>query len=417
MRYSGFKNKVKGIALGKIFPFLIIALLSPSLFSQSMEEKLKEMEEARWKIGPLRITPLILVTNVGYDSNVYGTPWNPVEDYTFTAGPGFYFYLPLKKRYLFNGSFSPQYVYYYQEKKERTWNKYGSASLYIALRKFVINFGKSYSDARERWNTEIDIRPRRKEDTSFLSLYLRTKRRLSFSLGWRRSDYNYESLFYERFNFRDILNRVENRFNGTIYYQLLPKTRFFVEYERGAVQFENPESKRDSRSNTFYLGFDFHPSSIFNGKIKIGYEDFSALQREGQDYKGIVGDTNLTVRMFKFLRLRGFYQRDIEYSIWYNNVYFIETRYGGGFSIYGLRRIRIDYTYSIGNNRYPAILEEFDLKEKRFDKYKIHTGGIFFRLKGDIGVGIVTSRWFRDSNLYWERDKRLTVGAQLIHNF
>lgn len=401
----------------KFFLFSLSLLITSLIFPQTMEEKLREMENSRWKIGPIRIIPVVFITNVGYDSNVYGTPWNPVEDYTFTAGPGFYFYLPVKKRFLFNGSFSPQYVYFYQEKKERTWNKYGSLSLYITLKRFLINFGKNYSDARERWNTEIDIRPRRKEDTSFLSISLQTKRRLSFSLGLKRSDYNYESLFYERFNFRDILNRVDSRFSGTIYYQIFPKTRFFVEYERGIIYFDNPESRRDSQSSTISTGFDFHPTSIFNGKIKIGYEKFHPLQREGQDYKGVVGDTNLTLKLFKFFRLRTFYHRDIEYSIWYNNVYFIETRYGAGFSIYGLKRVRLDYTYSIGNNRYPAISEEFDLREKRFDKYKIHTGGIFFRIKGDIGFGIVASRWIRDSNLYWERDKRFTIGAQLIHNF
>ncbi len=401
----------KRILLLGFFLILAYSLSMP----QTMEEKLREMENARWKLGPLRITPVIYVTNVGYDSNVYGTPWNPVEDYTFTAGPGFFFYLPIKKRHLFNGFFSPQYVYFYQEKKERTWNKYGSANFYMVLRRFLINVGKNYSDARERWNTEIDIRPRRKEDTSLVSVALLTKRKLSFSLGLRRSDYNYESLFYERFNFREVLNRIENRFNGIIYYQIFSKTRFFVEYEKGNVYFDNPESGRDSDSSAIYMGFDFHPSSIFNGRVKIGYENFHVLQREGQDYKGIVGDTDLTVRLFKFLRLKTFYKRDIQYSIWYNNVYFIQTIHGGGFSIYGLKRLRLDYTYSIGNNKYPAIAEE--INEKRFDKYRIHMGGIFLRVKGDIGLGIVVSRWVRDSNLEREGDKRLAVGAHLIHNF
>lgn len=405
------------IFLSFLYYLFALTQISPLLHSQTMEEKLKEMEKARWKIGPLRVSPVIYIINVGFDSNVYGTPWNPVEDYTFTAGPGFNFYFPIKKRFLFNGSFSPQYVYFYQEKKERTWNHYGSFSLYMNLRRFLIRFGKSYSNARERWNTEIDIRPRRKEDTSFLAVSLQTRRRFLFSFGWRKSDYDYENIFYERFNLRDILNRKDTRFNGIIHYKLFPKTKFFVEYERKIVYFDNPESKRDSNSNTVYCGFDFHPSSIFNGKIKIGYEDFRALKREGQDYKGIVGDTDLTFRIFKFIHLKGFYHRDIEYSMWYNNVYFIETRYGGGFSIYGLRRIRLDYTYSIGNNRYPAILEEFDLRGKRFDKYRAHIGGIFFRVKGDIGVGLIFSRWIRDSNFDWEKDKRFTLGAQLIHNF
>lgn len=411
-------NMKRAFSLSSFLSYLsFFFLISSFLFPQTMEEKLKEMENSRWKIGPLRITPVIFINNVGYDSNVYGTPWNPVEDYTFTAGPGLYFYIPIKKRYLFNGSFSPQYVYFYQEKKERTWNKYGSLSFYMNLRRFLINIGKNYSDARERWNTEIDIRPRRKEDTSFLSISLQTRRRLLFSAGWKRSDYNYESLFYERFNFRDILNRVDSRFTGTIYYQLFPKTRLFIEYERGIIYFDNPESKRDSQSSTISSGFDFHPSSIFNGRIKIGYEIFHPLHREGQDYKGVVGDTNITVRLFKFLRLRTFYQRDVEYSIWYNNVYFIQTRYGGGFSIYGLRRFRLDYTHTLGNNKYPTYLEDVPLKIKRFDKYRVHTVGIFFRIKGEIGLGLVGSKWIRDSNLDWERDRRIAIGAQLIHNF
>jgi len=57
------------------------------------------------------------------------------------------------------------------------------------------------------------------------------------------------------------------------------------------------------------------------------------------------------------------------------------------------------------------------LREKRFDKYRIHSGGIFFRLKGNIGAGIIASKWTRDSNLEWERDKRIAISGSLTHTF
>lgn len=385
------------------------------LLTASFENKKEEMESARFKIGPFRFLPLIFIRNAGYDSNVYGTPWDPVADYTFTAGPGLNMYLPVKKKVIFSLFYSPQYTYFYKEEKERTWNHYLEEDLFLVLRRYVINIGKNYSNARERWNTEIDIRPRRKVETTRVSISLHTKRRLNYELGWKRGIYDHENLYYERFNFRDILNRREDRFTGILRYQVLPKTGVFLEYEKAFINFQNPLSKRDSRSDAISFGFDFHPSSIINGKTKIGFMSFRSIEREGQDYRGLIGDTDINIRIFRFLRLRGFYIRDVQFSIFYNNTYFIESRYGAGGSLYGLKRFRLDYTYSMGTNRYPAMSEE--IKEKRFDKYRVHNLAIYFRLKGRTGIGITGSRWFRDSNLEWEKDRRYIIGAQLINNF
>ncbi len=125
----------------------------------------QNVKAAGLRIGPFRIRTLLYLGDAGYDSNVYRTPSNPIKDYSITAGPRFYVYLPIKKKIVFSIYESPQYVYYAKTKGERTWNNYFNRQVHFILNKFFVTLGKGYSVAREIWNTEIDIRPQRKEDS------------------------------------------------------------------------------------------------------------------------------------------------------------------------------------------------------------------------------------------------------------
>ena len=69
---------------------------------------------------------------------------------------------------------------------------------------------------------------------------------------------------------------------------------------------------------------------------------------DGPDYKGLVGDTQLSVRLAKPFVIRGIYVRDVRFSLWYGNPYYIESRPGVGASLYPLRFLRFDYDYSQG---------------------------------------------------------------------
>lgn len=73
---------------------------------------------ARLKFGPFKIRTMLYLTNAGYDSHVYRSPDNPIKDYSITARPGFYIYLPLKKKVIFSIYESPQYVYFIETKRE-----------------------------------------------------------------------------------------------------------------------------------------------------------------------------------------------------------------------------------------------------------------------------------------------------------
>jgi hypothetical protein len=197
--------------------------------------------------------------------------------------------------------------------------------------------------------------------------------------------------------------------------------RFFLDAEYGVFSFENPSSLRDSKSYSVYGGFEFSPFGIIRGRLKLGYKFFDSLAQDRKDYRGIVGDTNVSVRLLRYLNIRAAYRRDVQFSLWYNNTYFLESRYGGGASVYLIKNIRLDYDYSLGRNTYPEGQflsgENLYFNKKRQDEYKVHLVGIYFRLKKDIGVGVTASRWMRESNVYMNDSRRDFVGLNLTYNF
>jgi len=378
-----------------------------------------QVKRAAWRVGPFRIKSTLFFNEAGFDSNIYrGTASESVKDYTFTAGPGLNIYLPLKKKVVFSIYESPQYVHYFQTERERSWNNYLSGKVHFILNKFFITAGWGHSSARQRWNTEIDIRPRRKEESLSGSLLWQFSKRISYFLSFRKLQYDYESISYEDFNLAERLNRKENYLNLTTYYQISYRTRFFADLEYSRYNFESLSSSKDSRSHAAYGGFDFSPTGRVRGRIHIGYKTFDVLDPRAQDYKGIVGDTQISIKAFRLLSLRTSYRRNIQFSLWYDNNYYLEKVLGAGASFYLFRKIRLDYDTFAGRNHYPNIGEFGTLaRQEREDLYRIHSAGIYFKVRKGAGLGVVFSHWVRDSNLDSKDAKRNFIGLNLTYDF
>jgi len=359
---------------------------------------------------------MLIITNAGYDSNVYyGSSAEPIKDYTITVGPALDICVPVRKKLAFTAYVSPQYVYYQKTARERTWNYYGRADVNFLFSRIFIRAGAGYSDARERWNTEIDIRPRRKQETVFGEVLWQMLNKTSLGLSYSRAGYDYENLFFEQFNIRERLNHEEEYFDLITYYEVTSRVRLFVDYERGNFDFDNPENPRDSKSDGVYAGFEFSPFDRVRGRVELGYKRFNAVSTGWQGFEGLVGDGNVSVRLLRFLSVRGSYRKDVHFSLWYDNAYFLENQGSAGASVYLFKKWRLDYDYSLGRNAYPGSV--LSSSSKREDIYVIHSVGLYFRIEENIGIGVIASRWDRDSNLDWEDDQRDFLGVNLTYNF
>lgn len=376
------------------------------------------VRQAPWTFGPFRIQPAFSLRDAGYDSNVYyGNAGEPVVDYSATVGPAFTVYLPMKKKVVLSVYGSPQYVYYRKTKQERSWNYYLAGRANIALNRFFITVGGGGSDARQRWNTEVDIRPRRKAWNAEASILWQATKKTSLFAAFSRQNYDFENKAYELSNLRDRLTRTEDRSSFTGFYQLSYRVRSFVSLEYTRFNFPRSASFRDSRSLGLFGGFELSPFGIVRGRVNLGFKTFDSLTAGKRLFSGLVGDTAVSIRLLQFLGVRGSYKRDVEFSVYYNNAFFTENLYGVGLSLYINRNIRLDYDYRLGRNRYPESAAGTPGNIKRNDEYQTHSLGLYFRVKKNIGLGAVASFWNRDSNLAWETDERKFVGLNLTYDF
>ena len=413
------RSRSRSLAAAGIVLLAAMSVLASAETWKGLELR-RRMSEAPWHFGPFRIQPSLVIANAGVDSNIYYSPSEPIKDYTVTAGPAATFYLPIHRKFVLSAYGSPQYVWYSKTEQERTWNYYLSGAAQLSLKNVFFSLEGAYSDARERWNTEIDIRPRRKEEGFGGSMLVNLAHKTSFSLAYRTVTYDYESLVYgESFDVRERLNRRESYGNFSLYYQATSERRFFLDFEYGEYEFEfEPQAALgDARSGAAYAGLELSRlGRRVRGRVRVGYKKYDVRAADGPDYQGIVGDSQLWIRLAKPFAIRGSYVRDIRFSLWYSNPYYIESRPGAGVSFYPFRFLRLDYDYSMGRNNYPLI-GGGGPEEKRRDDFTIQSGGVYVRIRKTVALGFIASWWQRDSNLDAEDDKRTFFGVNLTYDF
>ena len=380
----------------------------------------RQLTLAGLRFGPFRIKTFLNLNGAGYDSNIYfGYGGPPIKDYTLTTGPTFNIYLPLKKKIVFQITESPQYVYYYHTERERAWNNTLGGQIHFVFNRWYFSVGGAYSKARQRWSSEIDIQLRRRTDNIQGMILWQATRRTSFSLNYRRDHYAYDNATFGTFDVRDQLNRVENYLNFASYFQLTLRARMFLNFEYGFFDFERQiVGSKNSLSYALYGGFDFAPTGRIRGRLNLGYKYFNVLALQGQDFRGLVGDTQVSIRLLGPLAVRASYSKNVQFSVWFNNAFYLENIVGVGTSLYVLKNIRLDGDVRYGENSYPqSNLIAPGGVQNRLDQYRTYSVGVYYRVKRNIALGVSASRGIRHSNDTRYNYNRNFVGLNLTYDF
>ncbi len=419
------------------FFFLFIALLvlfsvSIPTYGQAYQPFRWELEQiakqTRWRIGPFRFFPTVSFRNIGYDGNVYyeREEDNPISDYTVTFAPHVKVYILFRNFFILSLTESPEYVYYFEQKRERTWNNTISPEFkFLFLNRLVISGRYSYRNRRWRATSEFDVRANELRESYRGSLFYETARRTSFGISASSAKISFEdiSLPGEKIYLSRRLNREERSGNLEFYYRIFSESFFFLSGGYTEYKFEHIQSRwRDSYSYQAYSGIRFPLLGRMSGTLSLGYKKLLPRRREEKiSFSGLVGSTSLDLRLGRF-SFRFQYNRDFHFSYWRNSIYFIEDRYGAGISFYLTKFLRLDYNFSYGEANYPELIllrmpdgryEEI----KRKDIYRIHTAGFVFRIIRNTGIGLIVNFWERESNYYWVGRDRSFIEGYVTYAF
>jgi hypothetical protein len=242
------------------------------------------------KVGAWTLTPSVLLTNIGIDTNVYNTEGQRKSAFTATFGP--VMDAAFNSRVLtFDATVTAGYVYY------STFSNQGGFSPTLLLtadyrlsRRINLFSNNLITSTKNRPSIEIDARSRRTTTDNGVGLgfALSTKLRLEVEQRYNRNQYDANAV-YRGIVLAGPLNERTTTSSGTLKYKLTPYTAV-----RAVVLTDNVEYPlsfvRDGRGTEYAGGVEFNPRALLSGDLRVGYRFFRSRSPLQPDYNGGVYD-------------------------------------------------------------------------------------------------------------------------------
>jgi hypothetical protein len=366
------------------------------------------VEAAGWRFGAFRVNAALVLTNAGYDTDIYfGYLDEAVPDYTFSTGVPIQVLLPLNKKVVLDIFDSPQYVFYLDTKNERAWNNVFRGQVHFALDRFYIQLGGGLTDVRYRLSPEFYINVRQKEASLNGTVLWQASRTISLAVLYGSSQFAYGDAELGGASVAETLNRKENYFDLVTYLQPSSRVRLFMDGQFGTYTFTDAVSSfKNTRSYGVFGGLAFvpregeeRPVEPIQGSISLGYKRIDLIDPLLLDGSGFVGAVEISAGFFKRTTGRAFFSRDFVFSAYASGTFFLSTTYGGGIGYRISRRATFAYDLSFSRSAYPEAGGGIPVGQNF--RYTTHYFSLNLRLARSLGItflGILSERPALDRN-------------------
>lgn len=290
--------------------FLVCLIAAP--FAAQAQDEPDPSETARFRAGALRFTPSIVLSNLGFDNNVFNEEQDPKRDTTAAIGPGIDLWLKAGPSRL-SGKASGQYLYFNKYDSQRSWNTNAEGRWELPLSRISPYVGGLTSNTKDRPGFEIDSRVRLRRHQLGLGTLVRLSGKTSVVLGAEKGDLRYDrnDLFLADQIARTLDRNVTTE-TAQLRVRLTPLTAFVVRSEAQQDRFIT-ETDRDANSIKVMPGFDLRPEALISGRVFVGVRRFNALRNDVPDFTGVAADVEATyIRNATQFQLR--VSRDLLYS-------------------------------------------------------------------------------------------------------
>jgi hypothetical protein len=305
-----------------------IAICLPmTLASPARGQDLPAPEEtARFRFGPIRFTPVLTISNLGLDSNVFNEPDDPKSDNTAVFGPLADYWVKLGRARLI-GQTRMDYFYFKEYDTQRSFGTTNRLRLEVPLAHLVPFVAGEYTNTRQRPGYEIDARARRTllGGRAGMDVLLGGRTRVRAVAGKDQNRFSAGDTFLG-VSLRERLDRDATMFGLTVRRDVTPLTTWMVEGEQQQDRFVlSPQ--RDADALRVVTGFEFKPFALISGKGVVGYRRFRTLSAVVPDYAGPVASADLGY-VLRATRVTARVERDVTYSFEALEPYYLLTDLG-----------------------------------------------------------------------------------------
>jgi hypothetical protein len=375
-------------------------------------------DNAPFRVGSLAVAPVIRLTNMGRDSNVFNDSATDkrTSDVTATLSPFVEAWLRSSRVQLTSRS---QWDYYYFR------DLAGLRALdvdYSGRIDFTVNRLRPYVSGnvlttRHRQSFEIDAIARRRNDDLEAGTYVRLTGKVFAGVYAGRSHVKYQSdSVFRGTNLAESLNHTGTREGVGLRYEATPLTTFALEAAQSQDRFEfSPQRNSDS----VYIGpsVEFKPLALISGRAAIGVRRTRFRELDQPEFKSSVASIDLNYTLRARTQIAVGARRDLEYSFLYTHRDYVLTTVSTTVTQWlgdhwdvraNASRHRLAYrTYDAGQAAQASIGETV----------LSYGGNVGYHL-GRHRIGIDVLHQQRSSNAGDGRDyDRLRIGSSLIYSF
>ena len=278
------------------------------------------------RLGPFAVTPVLELTQLGVDTNVFYTERDPESDFVVSGGPKVDIALPLRQ-FTFTAETTTTGVYYQTFTNQRGVNVDLNLRGQVEVRRLTFFVEDAFVNTRERPNLEIDIRARRVENRANAGATVRVFRKLEIDVAatHSRTDYDGDDVFGAQL--ATTLNREAFGAVGELRYAMTPLTTMTVQGEIQTERFDFTPS-RDNDSWSIVPGVEFHPRAAIAGSARVGYRNLRGRTTSLPPFSGPVAIVDLAYTLLGVSTVGVTASRDVEFLFEPFEPYYVSTGYG-----------------------------------------------------------------------------------------
>jgi hypothetical protein len=329
------------------------------------------MEQAPYRLGPLRLGLWFALQDVSWVDNVYGTVVDQKSDFTATASLGVHGYLPAGPKLVFALYALPEYVWWNDLSYLRGWNgKYG-LGVFGYFNRVTLELQAGNWQTQQFYSTVNPIPVNVKQQRGAATLEVEVLGRLSVfgTAGEDRWRYDEQSAGALPGEILQLSDRNETLVEGGLRYHFSDSFALAISYEKVTTDFLADVADRSNSGEGRTLELDLRGHHLW----AIARVTDLSLRAEGASdfppFDGTTGQVQVGWKPGGKLEWQAYGGRNISYTLLALQSYYIDERWGLGLqSPLGWRTTGRIF-WEQGRDKYPDLIGDGAQRTDDFDGY------------------------------------------------
>ncbi|HKI04887.1 MAG TPA: hypothetical protein VKK31_23105 [Thermoanaerobaculia bacterium] len=347
----------------------------------------RELEAARYHLGPVRIAPWATLQDVSYVRNLFATGPTPPDDVTATLGAGFRAYLHSGPKATWVTQVLPEYVWWSQQSDRRRINGRYFLDFYGFFNRLTLEAHAGREQRQRILTPEVPVPATNRRDGGEIFAEVETTQTLfAFTrFTFARQETLTDAVADPRTSGFSLLDRDEQVLQAGLSWRPRQPWALSVGVERTQEDFDSDALDRSSSGTSPVVGVHFQGRRV---DFQVDLADRSLKASRGSlfvPYDKVTGNAALTLRGKTRLSTTLYANRNILYSVSASHAYFTEDKLGAALRLALGRRTEARVFAEAGTHDFIAFAAGAPPFEEDVSSYG---GSVLFRLWRNLEVGL-----------------------------